>query len=325
MNLKKLLMSASVFGLAALGPLPVEAQGIAYSRIALSTQKVASNLYILTGSPDVDPIHPDAAGGRITALVGEDGVLLVDAQYAPITDKVQLAVRKISAAPVRYVVNTHAHLDHTGGNAAFATMGAVIVAREETRERMLAPLPAIAGDAAPPRVAARLPTLTFGMGNPMKIRFDGETIDVIPSPAAHTAGDAFVRFENADVLAVGDVYRDYGYPFISTADGGTLKGMLAALDLILATAGPKTIVVPGHGNLAQAKDVVAYRDMIRAVAGTVQQMITQGRTKDEILRAKVTAPYDSRVRGGQDPSTPGGPSSADRFVTEVYSELSKAS
>jgi cyclase len=325
MNLKNLLVSASVFGLTAMGPLPVEAQGIAYSKIALSTQKVASNLYIITGSPDVDPIHPDAAGGRITALVGEDGVLLVDAQYAPITDKVQLAVRTISAAPVRYVVNTHAHLDHTGGNAAFAAMGAVIVAREETRERMLAPLPAIAGDAAPPRVAARLPTLTFGMGNPMKIRFDGETIDVIPSPAAHTAGDAFVRFENADVLAVGDVYRDYGYPFISTADGGTLKGMLAALDLILATAGPKTTIVPGHGNLAQAKHVVVYRDMIRAVVGTVRQMIAQGRTKDEILRAKVTAAYDSRVRGGQDPTTPGGISSADRFVTEIYSELSNAS
>ena len=302
----------------------VQAQGIAYAKIELSAQGVAPNVYTLTGTPGVDPVHPDAAGGRIVVLVGPDGVLMIDAQYAPITDKVLAAIRKTSNAPIRFLVNTHAHLDHTGGNAAIAGLGALVIAREEARQEMLAPLPAIAGTAAPPRVSARLPVITFGMGDPMRIRLDGETVDLIPVPPAHTAGDTIVKFETADVLAVGDVYRNYGYPFIALTDGGTLKGMLAALDVIMTVAGPNTLIVPGHGGTAHRADIAAYRDMVVAVTAEVQRMIDQGRNKDEVLRAKLTATYDSRVAGGQDPITHGGATSADRFVSEIYLELTKA-
>ncbi|WP_254062731.1 MBL fold metallo-hydrolase [Caulobacter sp. S45] len=313
-------IAVALAGLATSG---AQAQGIAYAKIELSAKKIAPNLYTFTGSPGDDPVHPDAAGGRITALVGPEGVLMVDAQYAPITDKVVVAIRKTSDKPIRYLINTHAHLDHTGGNAAISALGALVIAREESREEMLAPLPAIAGNAAPPRVPARLPVLTFGMGGPMKIRLDGETVDLIPVPPAHTAGDAIIKFETADVLAVGDVYRNYGYPFISLADGGTLKGMVAALDVVMNTADPDTLIVPGHGGLVHRADVVVYRDMIVAVATAVQRMIGQGRSQREILQARPTAPYDGRTPGGQDPVVLGGPTSADRFVSEIYSELTK--
>jgi cyclase len=197
------LACAAAFMLAVLTASTAQAQGIAYAQIKLSAQKVTPNLYLFTGAPGVDPVHPDAAGGRIAALVGAEGVLMVDAQYAPITEKVLAAVRETSDAPIRFLINTHAHLDHTGGNAAIAALGALVIAREESRQEVLASLPAIAGTAAPPRLPARLPVLTFGMGGPLKIRLNGETVDLIPVSPAHTAGDAIIKFETADVLAVG--------------------------------------------------------------------------------------------------------------------------
>jgi cyclase len=168
---------------------------------------------LLTGSEGDDPIHEDAAGGRIALLVGNEGILMVDSQYAPLTPSVLAAVRKISNQPIRVLVNTHVHLDHTGGNAAIASTGALVFAREETREAMFLPLPAIAGNTAPPNDPRRLPLVTYGASAEIKLRMDGETIDLIAVPPAHTAGDTLVRFEQADTFMVGDFYRSYGYPF----------------------------------------------------------------------------------------------------------------
>jgi cyclase len=283
--------------------------GIDYARIEMLTEKIGPNLYLLTGSAGADPGHQDGAGGRIGVLAGPDGIFMVDAQYAQITDKVVAAIRKISPEPIRFLVNTHLHIDHTGGNANFVKMGALLLGREELREEMSRQ----AGD------PARLPLVTYGMGDPVKLRLNGEIVDLIPVRAAHTGGDTMIRFENADVIMIGDFYRNYGYPFIDTNNGGTLKGALEALDATMKLAGPNTRLVPGHGTIINRTDMVPYREMILGVQAKVQQMISEGKSEQEVVAAKVTAPYDAKVPGGQLPAGAG--TSADRFVRMVYSQL----
>src|SRR4030095_11006241 len=211
---------------AALSALSVNllAQGIQYDKIEIRTEKIAPNLYMLSGSENVDPGHPDGAGGRIGGLAGPDGIFMVDAQYQQIGDKVLAAVRRIDPGPIRFLVNTHIHGDHTAGNATFAKQGAVLLAREELREGMARqPQPA---PPAPARDPARLPILTYGMGDPVRLRLNGETVELSPVRAAHPGGDTIVRFVNADMIMIGDFYRNFGYPFIDTANGGSLKGAL---------------------------------------------------------------------------------------------------
>jgi glyoxylase-like metal-dependent hydrolase (beta-lactamase superfamily II) len=294
-----------------------QTQGIDYAKIEILTEKIAPNLYMLSGSGGADPGHQDAAGGRIGILTGPDGIFMVDAQYAQVSDKVLAAIRKISAEPIRFLVNTHVHGDHTAGNANFVKMGALLFAREELREELSRP-PAN-GAAAPARDPARLPLITYGLGDPVKFRMDGEVVDLIPVRAAHTGGDTMVRFENADVIMIGDFYRNYGYPFIDTNNGGTLKGALEALDATMKLAGPNTKLIPGHGTMIHREDIVPYRDMILGVQAKVQQMIGQGKSEQEVLAAKVTAPYDAKVPGGLLPAGTG--TSADRFVSMVYLQL----
>jgi cyclase len=302
-RLSFLMAAAAVVSLSAWG------QGIDYAKIEILTEKIAPTLYILSGSAGADPGHQDAAGGRIGVLAGPDGIFMVDAQYAQITDKVAAAIRKISSEPIRFLVNTHVHPDHTAGNANFVKMGALLFAREELREE----LSRTAGD------AARLPVVTYGMGDPVKLRLNGEIVDLIPVRAAHTGGDTMIRFENADVIMIGDFYRNYGYPFIDTNNGGTLKGALEALDETMKLAGPNTRLIPGHGTFINRTDIVPYRDMILGVQAKVQQMIKEGKSQQEVLAAKVTAPYDAKVPGGLLPAGAG--TSADRFVSMVYSQL----
>jgi len=295
------------------------AQGPDYSKIEIIVEKIAPNLFMLSGSAGADPGHQDAAGGRIGVLAGPDGIFMVDAQYAQLTDKVLAAIKQISTAPIRFMANTHIHIDHTGGNANFARMGVTIFAREELREEMLHPPPLANGNAAPARDPASLPVVTYGMGAPVKLHMNGEVIDLIPVRAAHTGGDTMIRFENANAIMIGDFYRNYGYPYIDTNNGGTLKGALEALDSTMKLAGPDTKLIPGHGTIIHRADLVPYRDMILDVQAKVQQMIAQGKTLQEVLAAKVTAPYDAKVAGGLLPAGAG--TSADRFVTMVYSEL----
>src|SRR5438105_2476353 len=272
-----------------------QGQGIDYAKIEILTEKIAPNLYMLAGSAGADPGHQDAAGGRIGVLTGPDGIFMVDAQYAQITDKVVAAIRKISSEPIRFLVNTHVHGDHTAGNANFVKMGALLFAREELREELSRPPAPAAGGTPPARDPARLPVVTYGMGDPVKLRMNGEIVDLIPVRAAHTGGDTMVRFENADVIMIGDFYRNYGYPFIDTNNGGTLKGALEALDATMKLAGPNTRLIPGHGTIINRTDIVPYRDMILGVQAKVQQMISQGKSEQEVLAAKVTAPYDAKV------------------------------
>ena len=305
---------------AAAGALAVNllAQGIQYDKIEIKTEKIAPNLYMLSGSENVDPGHPDGAGGRIGVLAGPDGIFMVDSQYLQIGDKVLAAIRKIDAGPIRYLVNTHLHGDHTAGNATFAKLGAVILAREELRAGMARP-PARGG--ADTRDPARLPVVTYGMGDPITFRMNGETVELIPVRAAHTGGDTMIRFVNADAIMVGDFYRNFGYPFIDVTNGGSLKGALEALELTMKIAGPNTKLIPGHGTFVNKNDIIPYRDMILAVQAKVQELINQGKTEEEVLAARVTAPFDAKVPGGLLPANTGGGTSADRFVRMVYAQL----
>ena len=316
----QMVVTAAALGVLSLSLL---AQGIQYDKIEIKTEKVAPNLYMLSGSENVDPGHPDGAGGRIGVLAGPDGIFMVDSQYLQIGEKVLAAVRKIDPGPIRFLVNTHVHGDHTAGNATFAKLGAVLLAREELREGM-ARLPATARGGVDTRDPARLPVITYGMGDPVRFRMNGEIVELIPVRAAHTGGDTMIRFVNADVIMVGDFYRNFGYPFIDVNNGGSLKGALEALELTMKVAGPNTRLIPGHGTFINRTDIIPYRDMILAVQTKVQQLIAQGKTEQEVLDAKVTAPFDAKVPGGLLPANTGGGTSADRFVRMVYSQLKSA-
>jgi cyclase len=302
-----LAMAAAVLSVSA----PAQGQERDYDKIEILTEQIAPNLYLLSGSAGVDPAHEDAAGGRIGILAGPDGIFMVDAQYAELKDKVVAAIRKISSEPIRFLVNTHVHGDHTAGDANFVKMGATLLAREELREELLR---------TPGRDPAGIPTVTYGLGSPVKFRMNGETVDLIPVRAAHTGGDTMIRFENANVIMIGDFYRNYGYPYIDTINGGTLKGALEALDALYNLAGPDTKLVPGHGTIIDRDDLIPYRDMIASIQTKVQQMIDEGQTREQVLAAKVTAPFDAKVEGGLLPAGNAG-TSADRFVAMVYSEL----
>jgi glyoxylase-like metal-dependent hydrolase (beta-lactamase superfamily II) len=172
------------------------------------------------------------------------------------------------------------------------------------------------------RDPAGYPVVTYGMGEPVKVHMNGEMVEFIPVRAAHTGGDTIIRFENANAIMIGDFYRNFGYPYIDIANGGSLKGLIEALDLTMKLAGPDTKLIPGHGTIINRTDLVPYRDMIFAVQEKVRAMIAQGASEQQVLAAKLTAPYDAKVPGGLLPAAGGG-TSADRFVRAVYQELKR--
>lgn len=290
-----------------------------WDKIQISvTAKLAPNLYILQGSPNLDTTHPDAAGGRIAVLFGPEGILMVDAQDEELHEKVLKAIRSFSSAPIRFLVNSHIHADHTGGDAFFAKQGAVIYAREELRDEMLHP-PRRADGSMPPRPdPAGVPVVTYRLGKPgapaMTIRLDGEVVDLIPVPASHTGGDTVIRFEHANALYIGDFYRNFGYPFADQANGGTIRGMLTAIDMIEQVAGPDTTLITGHGTMVKKAELLPYRAMVVDILAKTKKLVDQGKSLDDVLAANLTASYDATTNGDT-------PQSKTRFITEVYNEV----
>jgi cyclase len=277
----------------------------------LVTEKLAPNLFSLHGSAGLDPAHPDAAGGRVAVLFGSDGVLMVDTEDAQLAAKTLDTIRTFTNAPINIVVNSHIHPDHTGGNAFFAKQGAVIFAQENLRDEILnAPG---RGNADP----AGVPTVTYRYSSPgapaASIHMNGETVDFIPMMPSHTAGDTIVRFNQANVIYIEDFYRNFGYPFADQANGGSIKGMIEAVDLIEKLAGPDTTLVPGHGTLVRKKDLLGYRAMLVDILGKVQKLRDEGKSLNEVLAANLTGPYDATTLGDTKQSK-------DRFITEVYDE-----
>lgn len=273
-----------------------------FSKVEIKTTKITDNFYTLEGQ-----------GGTIGVLTGSDGVLMVDDQFAPLTEKIVAAVRKVSNTPIKFVINTHVHGDHTGGNENLGKMGVTIVAREQLRYRLMHPAPAANGTPGVPAPMAALPVITYNA--PITFHMDGEEVQLIPIPAAHTDGDTMVRFANADVIMSGDFYRSIQYPNIDRVNGGSLNGMLDGLGRIIGMAGPNTRIVPGHGPMVDRNAVIVHRDMILAIRDRVAKLIEQGKTQDEVLAAKPTSDYDSKV--------PNSAETTQRFVTQLYAELKK--
>jgi cyclase len=282
-----------------LGGAPHAQQNIDFARLDLQTVKLADGLYVLMGGP---------AQGNVAVSIGDDGVLLVDSMYGPMHDKIVAAVRALSPRPIRYVVNTHLHGDHTGGNAAMATLGAAIISHDNMRTRMAA------APNAPP--AAALPTLTYS--DRMTLHFNGERIEIYHPAPAHTDGDSIVYFHNANVIHVGDIPASLRYPNIGVTDGGTVDGMMAAARQLMTMVRPDTKIVPGHlGPVVGLKEVEQQLTMFAAVRDRVAAAIRSGRTEAEVVASKPTKDFDQGRLGGA--ITP------DRFVSLVYQDLSRAS
>jgi cyclase len=271
-----------------------------FSKVEIKTTKLAGNLYTLEGQ-----------GGAIGVLTGPDGILMVDSQFAPLTERIVAAIKAIDPGPIRYLINTHVHGDHTGGNANLGAMGVTIIARPQLRARLEKPGPTATGAPGTPAPAAALPRLTYDA--PMTFYMNGEQVQLIPIPAAHTDGDTLVKFVNADVIMPGDFYRSTGYPNIDRANGGSLVGMLAGLNKIIELAGPSTKILPGHGAIVDKTAVAAHRDMIIGVRDKVAPMVKKGMTVEQVTAAKPTSDYDAKMG---DTGTTGA-----RFVGQLYAEL----
>jgi len=214
---------------------------------------------------------------------------LIDDQYAPLTEKILAAVKKITSKPIRFLFNTHWHGDHTGGNENLGKAGLLIVAHDNARTRLLTDQATLLGkNPAQPKVA--LPVITFD--NKVTYHINGDTMTAYHVGPAHTDGDAFVRFVNANVVHTGDVFAAYRYPYIDTINGGSVQGIVKAMDELLKTIDDNTRVIPGHGPLSRKKDVVAYREMIAVVGARVESLVRQGKTLDEVKAAKPTRDFD---------------------------------
>jgi glyoxylase-like metal-dependent hydrolase (beta-lactamase superfamily II) len=271
-----------------------------FSKVEIKTTKISDTFYTLEGQ-----------GGTIGVLVGADGIFMVDSQFAPLSQKIAAAIHQISDKPVRFMVNTHVHGDHTGGNENFAKMGVTIFSRDELRWRLAHPSPAANGAPGVPAPAVALPVVTYE--GPVTIHMDGEDVHLIPIHRAHTDGDTLVYFPSNDVLMTGDYFRSIQYPNIDRVNGGSLDGMLEGLGVTIGMAGPKTKIIPGHGPTVDRTAVTAHRDMILVVRDKVAALVQQGKTVDEVLAAKPTSDYDVIV--------PNSSTTSERFVRQLYAEL----
>ena len=270
-----------------------------FSKVQVKVEKVAGSVYMLTG-----------AGGNIGVSVGEDGIVIVDDQYAPMADKIQAALKGISDKPVRFVINTHWHMDHVGGNAYFQRQGPVI-AQENVRERMAKGGHLLNMDIKP-ATKEELPIITFN--DRATVHLNGEDIRAIHFPHGHTDGDAVIFFPQSNVVHMGDDFVTYGFPFIDLASGGSARGMIAAVEKVMTTVPPNAKVIPGHGPLSNVSDMKPFVDMLKDCMGRVQKGIDAGKTLDQLKQEKVLAGYESWGGEGKFITT-------DKFIETLYNDL----
>ena len=285
-----------------------------FDNVQMRVLPVQGNVYLVAG-----------AGGNITVQVGKDGVLLVDTEYASLAPKIMAEIRKLSNGPVRYIINTHVHSDHVGGNEALTKLIAArpdqplkIIAHENVLNRMTKPVT----KSETPAPEAGLPTDEYFM--PFKdLRFNGEAIFIYHEPNAHTDGDSVVLFRSSDVISAGDIFTPGGYPFLDLERGGGVQGEIAALNHILQLTVPGktqeggTYVIPGHGRICDEADVVEFRDMVVIVRDRIQAMMRNGMTLDQVKAGKPTRDYDTEYVSSNSFVT------ADRFVEAVYRSLER--
>lgn len=270
----------SILGIAALAITPAAAPAQDFSKVEIRVEKLAPGLAVLFG-----------AGGNVAVSYGEDGNVIVDDEYAPLSDKLVAAIRTLDPDPVRFVVNTHWHPDHTGGNETFGKRGAVVVAHDNVRRRMSSDQLIQAFDMKiPPSPRDALPVVTFGDG--ATLHLNGDTVHLVHVASAHTDGDTLVHWAKSDVLHMGDIFlHQVMLPFIDLSSGGSIDGLIAAVDKGLELAGPDTKIIPGHGPMARRADLLAYRDMLVDVRGKVAAGIAAGRTLAQIQASKPAARY----------------------------------
>jgi glyoxylase-like metal-dependent hydrolase (beta-lactamase superfamily II) len=296
-----------------------------FDNVDIHVLPVQGNVYMLVG-----------AGGNITLQVGDEGVLLVDTQFAQLSDRILAAIRKLSTKPIRYIINTHVHPDHIGGNeniakagstiaggnvvgtiGASASQGATVIAHENVLNRMSAPT----GQQAPMPIGA-WPTDTF-FTLEKEVFFNGEAIQILHQPAAHTDGDSIVFFRRSDVVSTGDIFVTTSYPIIDTQRGGSIQGIVDALNRVLDLTIPKekqeggTMVIPGHGRLCDEADVVEYRDMVTIIRDRIQDMLKKRMTLAQVQAARPTLDYDGRYGATT------GSWTTEMFVEAVYRDLSQ--
>ncbi len=272
-----------------------------FSKVEIKTTKHSNNFYTLDGQ-----------GGRIGILTGPDGVFMVDSQFAPLSEKINNAIKAVSGgAPIKFMINTHVHGDHTGGDENFGKMGVTIFSRPQLRNRLAHPNPGANGQPGRPMPAAGLPLVTYTGG--LTFNMNGEEVRVIGIPRAHTDGDTVVYFVNNDVIMTGDFFRSVGFPNIDRANGGSLRGMSDGLARVIALAGPNTKVVPGHGPIVGREAVMAHRDVLLGVERKVSDLVKQGKSEGDTVAAKPANEYTPRV--------PEAGPSEDRFVGQVFQEV----
>ncbi|WP_411291419.1 MBL fold metallo-hydrolase [Sphingorhabdus sp.] len=269
---------------------PVLAQDL--SKVEIKSEQVAPGVAVLFG-----------AGGNIGVSYGEDGTILIDDQFAPLTEKIQTAVSTLGAQPVKFLVNTHWHYDHTGGNENLGKAGAVIMAHDNVRVRMAAGQ----GDQKPSAKVA-LPVVTYADG--LKLHLNGEEVRVIHMPAGHTDGDSIVHWTKSNVIHMGDLFfLRMSFPFVDASSGGDVRGVIAAADKVLAIADDQTKIIPGHGAMASKADLQQYRNMVSEIVAKIETGIKAGKTLEQIKADRPADGYGVKADGFI---------TADRFVETVF-------
>ena len=275
--LRKLALGSA----AVLFMVPALAQEQDFSAVQIETQRLTPNLFMLVGS-----------GGNIALSTGADGSVLVDTQYAPLNAKILAAVRAAGGSDVEYVINTHWHGDHTGGNEPLGRAGALIIAHDNVLTRLSSEqFMAAFNQRVPPAPPEARPAVTF----PTRTTFhlNGDVVQIVHVANAHTDGDSIVHFTNANVIHTGDAYMKDIYPFIDVGSRGSIDGFIAAADAVLSRSDTNTKIIPGHGALASRADLQRFHDMLVTVRGRIQALIEQGMSEDEVVAARPTAEFDA--------------------------------
>jgi cyclase len=281
----------------------VSAQGRDFSKVEIKVQKVADGVYMLTG-----------AGGNIGVSVGDDGIVIVDDQFAPLAPKIQAALKGISDKPVRFVLNTHYHGDHTGGNAEFGKGGSTIIAHDNVRKR-LAEGYTIArfGMKEPPASKDALPVITFDQS--ATVHLNGEDIRALHFPNGHTDGDSVVFFPKANVVHMGDDFVTYGFPFVDVEHGGSVSGMIAGNEKVLSLVPADAKFIPGHGALCTAEDVRKFISMLKETRAIVADAVGKKVTVEKMKANKILAKYEEQYGKG--------PLKTDDWIDILYAEITQ--